>query len=258
MKKILFAMFALLVAGSAWAQAVGELRDLLTAETFGNPAGPRLLYRQYFPTNLAADAKVPLVLFFHGAGERGTNNTAQLVHGVGPLVRYSRSRKTPIALIAPQCPPGRQWVDTPWGGLAHRMAKRPSTQMKLAMELLADRIRTLPVDTNRIYVTGISMGGYGTWDLIQREPDLFAAALPVCGGGDATLAWRLRDLPVWASHGSADPVVPVARSRSMVSALWACDGKIRYREIPGAGHAVWGPVYDDEKVLDWFFSQRKR
>ena len=101
------------------------------------------------------------------------------------------------------------------------------------------------------------MGGYGTWDIVQRRPEVFAAAIPICGGGDSTLAWKIRNVPIWAFHGDKDDAVPVARSRQMVSALWQCNGNVRYREYPGVGHGCWIATYNDNQVLDWFFSQSK-
>ena len=129
--------------------------------------------------------------------------------------------------------------------------------MKLARLLLQDVIANLPVDINRIYVTGISMGGYATWDIIQRKPNLFAAAIPICGGADATRAPSLKNLPIWAFHGDKDTAVPVSRSRDMVKALRDCGSQVQYREYPGAGHDVWTRTYADSSVLAWLFAQRR-
>ena len=114
---------------------------------------------------------------------------------------------------------------------------------------LVGKMRTLSsVDTSRVYVTGLSMGGYGTWDAVQRHPDWFAAALPCCGGGDTTLAWKIRDVPIWTFHGAKDQAVPVTRSRDMVSALWAVGGNIRYREYPDLMHWCWDQTYSDDPL----------
>lgn len=250
MKKVITAMAAILTATVLCAQTAQEST---TAEKFESN-GKTLLYRQYVTPG--ATGKIPLVLFLHGAGERGDNNVSQLVHGVQPIIDYSRAKKMPLAVIAPQCPNGKQWVDTPWGNFAHR-PPQCSEQMGLVIGMLKDRIKALNVDTSRVYVTGLSMGGYGTWDILMRCPELFAAGIPICGGGDTTRAWIIRDIPIWAFHGDVDGAVPVYNSRSMVSALWACNGKIRYREYPGYNHNVWTVTYEDEKVLDWFFSQHK-
>ena len=241
----------------AYARAAQTACEMTVAEVFTDADGGTLPYRIYLPAGIPAERKLPLVLFFHGAGERGTNNVSQLVHGVMPLIRYGQNAKDPAILLVPQCPNGMQWVSVPWGDSRHTMPTQPSIPMRRALALLREKIRTLPVDPARVYVTGISMGGYGTWDAIQREPDLFAAAIPVCGGGDTACAPRIRHIPIWTFHGEKDGAVPVCRSRDMAEALKSCGGNVRYREYPGAGHGVWTPTYNDTEVLTWFFSQRK-
>ena len=231
---------------------------VLEARTYAGRAGGSLNYRIYAPERVDSGRRYPLVLFLHGAGERGDDNAVQLQWGVWPVVSYMKEKGIDGYLIAPQCPNGKQWVDTPWDLLAHKMPDSPSAAMALVVELLEKAIRDMPGDASRVYVTGLSMGGYGTWDVVQRRPELFAAAMPVCGGGDASLAWKIRDVPIWTFHGDKDSVVPVARSRQMVSALWQCGGNIRYREYPGVGHGCWIPTYNDHAVLDWLFAQRLR
>ena len=225
------------------------------ARTYVGRKGEPLNYRIYAPEKTEAGRRYPLVLFLHGAGSRGDDNARQL-HWGWPIVLYMKAKGLDAYLIAPQCPKGKQWVDTPWGLLAHKMPDCPSEPMSLVIELLEKTIRDMPVDASRVYVTGLSMGGYGTWDIVQRRPELFAAAIPVCGGGDSSLAWKIRSVPIWTFHGDKDDEVPVARSRQMVSALWQCDGNIRYREYPGVGHGCWIPTYNDHTVLDWLFAQK--
>lgn len=225
------------------------------ARTYVGRKGEPLNYRIYAPEKTEAGRRYPLVLFLHGAGSRGDDNARQL-HWGWPIVLYMKAKGLGAYLIAPQCPKGKQWVDTPWGLLAHKMPDCSSEPMSLVIELLEKTIRDMPVDASRVYVTGLSMGGYGTWDIVQRRPELFAAAIPVCGGGDSSLAWKIRSVPIWTFHGDKDDEVPVARSRQMVSALWQCDGNIRYREYPGVGHGCWIPTYNDHTVLDWLFAQK--
>lgn len=203
-------------------------------------------------------SKIPLVIFLHGAGERGTNNQAQLVHGVGDLVRWMDQHEKGYRLIAGQVPFGKRWVEVNWGAKSHTMPENPSEMMALLLEMLDAQLSDPAVDLKRIYVTGISMGGYGTWDLISRRPDVFAAALPICGGGDVAQAAKIAKIPLWTFHGSADGAVPVCRSRNMVSALWANGSNAHYREYPDAGHAVWIETYKDKRVLSWFFKQKKK
>ena len=232
--------------------------EITEALVYDGAEGGKLPYRQYVSEGIAEGEKVPLVIFLHGAGERGDNNVSQLGNGVDSVLNYAIDRNIHFAMIIPQCPGNAQWVDTPWDQLAHRMNAEPSAPMKLLIALLGEKINELPIDTARIYVTGLSMGGYGTWDLCQRFPDKIAAAIPNCGGGDTTLAWKIRDVPIWAFHGSADTVVPTYRSRAMVSALWEVNGNIRYHEYPGVGHGCWGATYANTEVLDWLFSQKKQ
>ena len=254
MKTIATAFIAGALAASLNAQTAQEET---TAEIFTAPSGEILRYRQHLPKNVAAGKKLPLVLFLHGAGERGTNNVSQLKHGVSALLQHGAKANDPAVLLAPQCPSGMQWVNVPWSAPSHTMPEQPSDAMRLALALLREKLATLPIDPDRVYVTGVSMGGYGTWDAIQREPALFAAALPICGGGDTARAPAIKNIPVWTFHGDKDTAVPVTRSRDMAKALEACGGKIQYREYPGAGHDVWTRTYNDSDVLAWFFSQHR-
>ena len=234
-----------------------------SGEPFGSRAavfekgGKRLLYREIQPDGVDVSRRYPLVLFLHGAGERGCDNRRQLVHGVKSLVSFSKTYSEPCFYLIPQCPEGRQWVTVPWGSKAHAIPESPSEELALALDLVREKVAQWPVDKGRIYITGISMGGYGTWDAIAREPGLFAAAIPICGGGDVACAERLKGLPIWAFHGSADGAVPVCRSRTMVEALRRAGGRVRYHEYPGAGHDVWTRTYANDVVLRWLFDQRK-
>ncbi len=253
MKTAFFAACASSLTAAVLAQTAAELS---IPKTFQSADGETLLYRIHVPENLPAGKKVPLVLFLHGAGERGEDNLAQLKHGVTDLIRFSLTNGDAIVL-APQCPAGMQWVNTNWSAPSHLMPSMPSTPMKLTLLLLQETMAKLPVDPSRVYVTGISMGGYGTWDIIQRKPDLFAAAIPICGGADTTRARTIKDLPLWVFHGDKDGAVPVSRSRDMVKALQDCGAKVQYREYPNAGHDVWTRTYSDKAVLTWLFAQRK-
>ncbi len=253
--RILLALGALTMIATA--VRAEKPTEVTTPEIYTSPTGETLLFRRYLPAGIAPGRKLPIVLFFHGAGERGTNNTSQLVHGIASLIQYGGISNDPAILIVPQCPAGRQWVDTPWSLPRHTMPETPSAPMRLALELFGQQCATLPVDPQRIYVTGISMGGYGTWDAIQRYPARFAAALIVCGGGDTAESPRLRHLPIWIFHGEMDGAVPVCRGRDMYAALQALGAPVQYREYPGQGHGVWGVTYADKSVLAWFFAQRK-
>jgi predicted peptidase len=203
-------------------------------------------------------APVPLVVFLHGAGERGTDNAAQLRHGVRELLDWLDTREKGYRLIAAQVPKGKRWVEVDWSAPSHTLPAAPSETMGLLLEFLDRQLASGAVDCRRVYVTGISMGGYGTWDILCRRPGLFAAGLPICGGGDVAQAKTIARIPVWAFHGSADTAVPVCRSRAMMSALWKEGSNAHYREYPDAGHNVWTATYADKNVLGWFFRQRRR
>jgi predicted peptidase len=234
-------------------EAITNAAAVTEAKTYTNAAGASLNYRFHAPVRVETGKRYPLILFLHGSGSRGSDNTRHLVHG-RPIISYMIEKKKECFFLAPQCPVKQRW----WGFEKGKLTAEPSAQMALVLELLDKTIKERPVDTSRMYVTGLSMGGYGTWDIILRRPDLFAAAMPICGGGDTTLAWKVRSVPIWVFHGSADRAVPVFRSRSMVSALWAAGYNAHYREYPDAGHNVWTRTYRDDEVLKWFFSQRNK
>ena len=168
-----------------------------------------------------------------------------------------KANQVEAIVIAPQCASNEQWVDTPWTAPSHVMPVKPSTQMSLAIELLKSTAAEFPVDENRIYVTGLSMGGFGAWDIVQRMSDYFAAVMPVCGGGDAAQAKQFVNVPVWAFHGSKDGVVIPQRSREMVAAINTAGGNAKLTEFP-VGHASWKPAYKEKAHWDWLFQQKKQ
>ncbi len=218
---------------------------------------PALPYRLLRPSRLAAGQKAPLILFLHGAGERGMDNRRQLVH-VAPNLASPECRSTfPCFVAIPQCPEDSRWVEVDWGLKRHTMPQTPSAPLAATMALVDALIRTYPIDPDRIYVMGLSMGGYGTWDLIQRYPKRFAAAVPICGGGDEAMAKACAQVPVWAFHGAVDTVVPTLRSRNMVEALQKAGGNPHYTEFAETGHDAWTPAIRLPGLLPWLFSQRR-
>lgn len=220
--------------------------------------GGTLPYRLHVPEHPEPGRLYPLVVHMHGAGSRGTNNVDQIKTGGSDFLRWAASRGEEFVFVAPQCPKGQTWIASPWSAREHRMEEKPTPWLGRALEIIEDAVKRYPVDPDRVYVMGISMGGYATWELLQRRPKLFAAALPCCGGGDTTLAPNLTDVAIWAFHGDADNVVPVYRSQSMVDAIRAAGGrKIRYREYPGVKHNSWTPTFTDPKVFEWLFAQRR-
>jgi len=200
----------------------------------------------------------PLVLFLHGAGERGHDNARQLKYLPTWLAEPAARRRHPCFVVVPQCRMDERWVDVSWADVKSTpQPDAPTVDLAAAVAALDDVVAREQVDPDRIYLTGLSMGGYGTWDLAARTPDRFAAILPICGGGDDRTAARIASLPIWCFHGDDDRAVPVQRSRTMIAALRAAGGRPIYSELPGVGHDSWTPAYRDSFVLDWLFSQRR-
>lgn len=250
-------LFALLVLGMTTNVLAADAKELFEARTFKGSAG-ELKYRLLKPKDYDANKKYPLVIFFHGAGERGSDNTKQLVHGMGNFASDEVREKYPAFVVAPQCPEGKQWVNVPWSESKHTMTKEPAEPMQLSLELIASLQKEFSIDSSRLYVTGLSMGGFGTWDIIQRQPEMFAAAAPICGGGDVGGAKTIAKLPIWVFHGDQDEAVKTQRSRDMVAALKAAGGEPKYTEYEKTGHNSWGPTYSDPKFYAWLFAQQKK
>lgn len=224
---------------------------------FKDSAGKTLPYRFMKPEGYDAAKKYPLVIFLHGAGERGTDNEKQLVHGVPQFASKENREKYPCFLIAPQCPEGAKWVDVDWGADSHTMPEKMTEPARLTVELIEALLKGYSIDPKRVYITGLSMGGYGAWDLIARRPDLFAAVVPVCGGGDEKTAEKIKTIPIWAFHGAKDTVVKPERSRRMIAALEKAGAKPKYTEYPTVGHDSWNPAYKDPEMFKWLFAQKK-
>lgn len=230
---------------------------LLEKKTYTDPQGKTLKYRLLKPKGYGPAKKYPLVVFLHGAGERGDDNEAQLKHGVKEFVTADVRKQYPCFLIAPQCPRDQVWAGLEGGFNSHKQAAKPSEPGRLVLELIAAMQKEYSIDPTRIYLTGLSMGGYGTWDLLARKPDLFAAGVPVCGGGDESTAEKIAKIPIWVFHGDKDNAVPVSRSRTMVEALKKAGGRPKYTEYPNVGHNSWDKAYADPKLMNWLFEQKK-
>ncbi|MBR3084836.1 MAG: prolyl oligopeptidase family serine peptidase [Kiritimatiellae bacterium] len=236
--------------------ALGAVDDRTEAREFTGAGGGVFRYRWAEKTP-ADGGPVPLVFFLHGAGERGDDNKAQLKHGVADIVAWLDAHEAGFKFVAGQVPVGKRWVEVGWAAASHSMPAEPSETMGLLLEFMDTLLADPATDTNRVYATGISMGGFGTWDLVCRRPEVFAAAVPICGGADVAQAAKIATMPIWAFHGSKDAAVPVIRSRSMLSALWQAGSDAHYREYPDAPHDVWTRTYRDPEVLSWFFAQTK-
>ena len=255
MKKTGFLLSVAIAVVCANGETLESLKSRAQALEFTGANGKVLKYRLVEKTP-SDGSKVPLLFFFHGAGQRGDDNTAQLGN-LPDIVTWLDANEAGFKVVAGQVPSGKLWVDVNWNSLAHTILPEPSESMGLALELLDTFLEDPAVDTNRVYATGLSMGGYGTWDAISRRPDVFAAAIPICGGADVAQAPNLTGVAIWAFHGSKDGSVPVFRSRSMMSALWNAGADAHYWEYPDAPHDVWSRTYRNSDVLKWFFAQTK-
>ena len=223
----------------------GEYRD----ETFH--------YRLLKPTQLEPGKKYPLVLFLHGAGERGADNVSQLQYLPEQMATEPWRSQFPCFLIAPQCRKDKRWVEVPWDARHSSSQIELGDQMRVVLMILDAIEKEFPIDPQRVMLTGLSMGGYGSWDLATRFPERFSAVAPVCGGGDEKTAARLAHTPLWAWHGDADKAVPVERSRTMIAAVRAAGGAPKYSELPGVGHNSWTPAYTSspDGLIAWMFAQ---
>jgi predicted peptidase len=199
-----------------------------------------------FPYRLASPPagtnRLPLVVFLHGQGECGTNNESQIGHAVLQFVHASNFVARPCHVLAPQCPRTQFW--------------RGAT-LDAVVRLVDHLTTTLPIDRSRIYLTGLSMGGYGTWDALARYPDRWAAAVPICGVGDPAAVAAMTNVPIWVFHGDSDDRVPVSASRQMVEHLRRARGNVHYTEYHGVGHDAWTPAYTTPALMVWLFSQRR-
>ncbi|MBO7679689.1 MAG: prolyl oligopeptidase family serine peptidase [Thermoguttaceae bacterium] len=197
----------------------------------------------YIPKNDAekTEAGFPLMLFLHGAGDRGDD--IELVKKAGPpkiIEKAERGKMWPFLTVSPQCPKGKRWSG------------------EQLLELLDYVMENYPVDPDRVYVTGLSMGGSGTWRLLAIAPERFAAAVPMCGRGDPAAAGKMLDVPIWVYHGDSDNIVPVEESEAMVKAIWEKGGtKVKLTEYPGVKHNCWIRGYSDPGFNNWLLKHKR-
>ena len=202
--------------------------------------GAERKYCVYVPQGYDASRKWPMVVFLHGLGERGDDGLLQTAVGIGNAIRRN-SERFPCIVVMPQCP-GDRWWD------------KAFDHIDAAMDAAMDEFS---IDKSRVYLTGLSMGGYGTWGYGALHADRFAALMPVCGGGKTADAAALAKVPIWAFHGEVDSVVKVDESRSMVKAIQDAGGVVKYTEYPGVDHNSWDNAYGDAEAIAWLLSQRK-
>ncbi len=184
--------------------------------------------------------KCPLIIFLHGAGERGNNLDLLKKHGIPKIVEQNPD--FPFITLSPQCPKDSWWT----------------SELRLLNGLVDKITKSYQVDMSRIYLTGLSMGGFGAWSLASMNPDLFAAIVPICGGGEPDRAARaLKNMPVWVFHGAKDTVVPAERSEEMVKAVKAIGGNVKFTLYPDADHDSWTRTYDNPELYEWLLKHSR-
>lgn len=225
--------------------------------------GDTLPYRLLLPENYDKSKKYPLVFFLHGAGERGNNNEAQLVHGAKLFLKEENRKNFPAIIVFPQCPANSFWsnVDIKMENgkrtFLFKEAGEPTKAMQLAQELLSSIIKTYPVAKKQVYVGGLSMGGMGTFEIVRRNPKLFAAAFPICGGGNTATAPALKKTNWWVFHGGKDDVVLPKLSEDMVEAMRKAKATVQFTLYPTANHNSWDSAFAEPGLLTWLFAQHK-
>jgi predicted peptidase len=224
--------------------------------------GQNLLYRIMYPKDFDQNKKYPLVLFLHGAGERGKDNKKQLSHGSNLFL--DSLEKYPAIVLFPQCPPEDYWANLyrpDKGGASRKFEfhtdEAPHPTMVMVLELIDKLWNESYIDKSRFYVSGLSMGAFGVWELLWRIPNKIAAAMPICGGGPPNMALKMIEVPMWAFHGVKDNVVHVRYSRRMVTAVQQAGGKAKITLYPNANHNSWDPAFAEPTFLKWMFSKTK-
>jgi predicted peptidase len=206
-------------------------------EHFEKEITVKLRYLLFLPEGYADDDKKwPLMLFLHGSGESGDDLEKVKKHGPPKIVEGKTD--FPFIVVSPQ---------------SRRRGWNPDA-LKVLLDEIVDRY---PVDRDRVYLTGLSMGGYGTWSLAAAYPGYFAAIAPICGGGDPNDADKLNDLPIWVFHGAKDEAVPLRRSEEMVDALKEAGADVKFTVYPEAGHDSWTETYNNPELYQWFLSHNR-
>ena len=233
------------------------LYKLFEPRTFVASDGTTLVYRIYVPYDYDSGKSYPVLTFMHGAGERGNNNTGNMKHMLLNMFKHENTPLWESIIICPQCPDGQQWVDTPWKEGGYRVDEVPeSNEIKAALEILDKVEADYPTDLDRYYVMGLSMGGFAAWDMIMRHTERFAAAVPLCGGGDYKQAHKLINKPIYTIHDKRDFDVPFSGTKEMVVALEILGSTvIRYEELSGNGHNIWDYASQKAEIWTWLYEQ---
>lgn len=254
MKRVLI-IIAILMGGCI--AAFGQCFERMT---FTSKDGKELNYRLLRPSEDAKGGKFPLVVFMHGAGERGSDNESQLIHGSQMFLNPANRDEYPAYVIFPQCPSDEYWA------FLGRPASFPELKaedsitpvLKAVKELIDSYVERPDVDRSRVYILGLSMGGMATFDLVSRYPELFAAAIPICGAADTERLADVKGVTFRIYHGDADNTVPVECSRAAYRELKAAGADVEYFEFPGCQHNSWNPAFNQPDFMEWLFAQKRK
>lgn len=219
--------------------------------------GYEIPYVLYLPANYDEAKEYPVLLLLHGAGERGNDNELQLFHAVDELYETRQALMDECIFLVPQCPLNELWVDWPWENGNYALDEIPESKaLSTVMKILDGVINDYAADTNRVYIMGISMGGFGTWDALVRHEPIFAAGVPLCGGGDPSKADILKEIPIWCVHGTVDSAVPFAGTEEMYNTIVAAGGeRITFEPMDGMDHNIWDYATTNGALIDWLFAQ---
>lgn len=222
--------------------------------------GDTLRYRMLTPLHYDIHKKYPLIVFLHGSGERGRDNAAQLTHGGALFLQDSIREKYPAFVIFPQLPNDSTWGPFERSGTGRMFPADapPTTPGRLVGELVDSLNKTGKIETKKVYLGGLSLGGMGTFDLLARYPNKWAAGFPICGAGAVENAKKFKSIPVWIFHGGADPVVPVQGSRNYYEALKQLKAEVKYSEYPGVGHNSWDNAFAEPDLVPWLLSHKRK
>jgi predicted peptidase len=235
-RNVLLVVLVTLALGAAPKPEPGQTAQSFV-RTLAKPVSGKFLL--YLPETYGRNRQQrwPLILFLHGMGERGDN--LELVKKHGPPKLVASGKQFPFIIVSPQCPTNGWWSTATLNGLLDGVTEKYA------------------VDADRVYLTGLSMGGFGAWSLAMEQPERFAAFAPICGGGDPKRADRIKHIPVWVFHGGKDQTVPIQRSQDMVDALKALGADVQFTIYPEAGHDSWTATYDNPKLYEWFLQHKR-
>ncbi|MHA4810005.1 carboxylesterase family protein [Flavitalea flava] len=247
---------SLLIACGFFTNAAAQNIDIFTREYYIS-GKDTMYYRLLYPKNYDKNKHYPIVLFLHGDGERGNDNERQL-YAIPKVLTDSAGRiKYPCFILAPQCPYNRLWAYFPDFPKSLRTTLTATFPAQWTFSLLHELIKNLPINQNKIYITGYSGGGEGTFDFLTRHPDLFAAAVPLCSVSDTGKADLIKQIPIWAFHGDHDEINNVKYSRLMIDAIKRHGGNPNYTEYAGMGHNIINRAYNEPGLFDWLFLQKR-